>query len=729
MAVPILRMAVPSPLHRLFDYLPPAGCDPRNLRPGMRLRLPFGRGRVVGVLMALAPESELPREKLKRAEALLDEVPLFDAPLLELLRWCTDYYHHPIGEVVATALPRLLRQGEAPRPRPRRFYRLTGAGREQDLQALGRRARRQALLMARLKAAAAPLEAATLGEGVAQWRQVVEALERHGWIERCEPAPPATTAPPGLNDDQRRAVEAIIGADGFSAFLLDGVTGSGKTEVYLRAAKRVGAAGRQVLIVVPEITLTPQLVARFEGRLGTSAAVLHSAMGDTERLEAWRRARSGEAAVVVGTRSAIFTPLPRPGLIVVDEEHDPSLKQQSGLRYSARDLALVRGRIEQVPVVLGSATPSLETLHNAAQRRYTHLRLPQRAGGAALPPLKLLDVRGRPMEEQLSEPLLERIGHHLGEGGQVVLFLNRRGYAPALICHECGWVAHCRRCDVPLTFHRASRSLRCHHCAGQRPVARQCPECGSVDLRPLGAGTERIDEALRHHFPDAGVARLDRDTTRRKGSVESILEQVREGRARILVGTQMLAKGHDFPAVTLVGIVDGDQGLFGIDFRAAERMAQLITQVAGRAGRGERAGEVVIQTRHPDHPMLQRLCREGYHAFAAEALAERRTTALPPFSHLALLRAEAARPELPEAFLERAAEAARELNVVGVECSGPLPSPMERRAGKFRAQLLLQSASRAALHTLLGRWVEGLGKLEGVRRVRWSLDVDPVDLM
>ncbi len=729
-----LRVAVPTPLYRLFDYLPPEGIELSSLQPGVRVRVPFGRSDVVGLVVALPAEPGFDRTKLKRIHAVLDEEVLISAPLLKLLRWGADYYHHPLGEVVAAALPVLLRQGEAATAQQHRRWCVSEAGRAVVLDGLARRAPRQLALMRRLLAVDGGLLDSQLSEVMSGWQPVMRALEKKGWVVAEQvaalvPPDPAAEPLPTLNDDQQRAVAAITAAQGFRPFLLDGVTGSGKTEVYLRAVAHTVEQGRQVLVLVPEITLTPQLVARFRRRLNVPIAVLHSGMNDRERLNAWLHARSGEAAVVIGTRSAVFTPLLEAGLIIIDEEHDASLKQQSGFRYSARDLALVRARNEGIPIVLGSATPGFETLLNVQQGRYHHLSLPQRAGSARPPRVRLLDVCSQKMDEMLSEPLLKLMQRHLDDGGQVLLFLNRRGFAPTLICHECGWVAECRRCDVHMTLHQHSRSLRCHHCGSQRPLPRQCSDCGSVDLRPLGSGTERVDEALARHFPAIGIARLDRDSTRRKGSLETILDDVSRGACRILVGTQMLAKGHHFPNVTLVGILDGDQGLFGIDFRAGERMAQLITQVAGRAGRGDKIGEVVIQTHHADHPLLQLLCEKGYHAYAKEGLAERHTAALPPYHFMALLRAEAGRQPLPEAFLEQAMAAAQALDIAGVELYGPLPSPMERRAGKYRAQLLLQSAQRKALHQLLGRWVAELGKLPAARRVRWSLDVDPIDLM
>ncbi len=553
---------------------------------------------------------------------------------------------------------------------------------------------------------------------------MLKRLAAKGWVEACEAPLKATPGPP-LHPHQRECVEAVSQSAGFQAFLLEGVTGSGKTEVYLRLAERAVGQGRQVLVILPEIGLTGQMVARFE-RLGVPLAVFHSNLSEGERLDAWLRAGKGEAKVVIGTRSAVFIPLKAPGLFIVDEEHDLSHKQQEGFRYSARDIAVFRARQHRVPALLGSATPSLESLRNAQRGRYRHLLLPERVGKATLPAMALLDVRGRPMEGGLSLPLLKAMEDPLGRGEQVLLFLNRRGYAPALICHACGWVGQCLRCDARLTFHQGERRLRCHHCGLEQAMPGACPACGASALIPVGQGTERLEAVLKARFPDKRVVRIDRDTTRRKGAFAAFLEAIGRGEADILIGTQMLAKGHHFPEVTLVGIVDADQGLFSADFRAAERMAQLIVQVAGRAGREEKPGRVLIQTHQPGHPLLQRLIREDYRAFAQEAMEERRQAQLPPFAHLALLRAEAQDQAHPMAFLAEAR--ARLGDMEGVEVLGPAPSPMERRAGFYRAQLWIQAHRRLLLHRYLGEGVPKLSSIPGSRRVRWSLDVDPMEI-
>ena len=732
---PVLRIAIPSPLYSSFDYLAPADVDANQLQPGVRLRLPFGRSQTVGILLETSHTPQVERHKLKPALELLDTEPLLPAELMKLLQWVSDYYHHPIGETFATALPVALRQGEAAVAKHRSLWRISDEGLEVDTDTLARRAKRQADLLQRLRASQNGLTAEQLSELPRNWVDAMAALVKKGWAEleqipALEYGSDQPEKGPELNQAQSQAIERIQNCLGiFSPFLLDGVTGSGKTEIYLRSIAAVLAANQQALVLVPEITLTPQLVERFKHRFNVPMAVLHSGLNDRERLNAWLLARSGEAQIIIGTRSAVFTPMQNPGLIIIDEEHDASFKQQSGLRYSARDLAIVRAQKLDIPVILGSATPSLESLLNVEQGRYQHLSLPQRAGSAKPPRVDLLDVRNQPMEEQLSQPLLQLMQDHLERGNQVLLFLNRRGFSPTLICHECGWVAHCRRCDTHMTLHLKKRHLRCHHCGSQRPVVQQCPDCGSPDLRPLGSGTERIETALAEHFPDIGISRIDRDSTRNKGSLESKLAEINSGERRILIGTQMLAKGHHFPNVTLVGILDGDQGLFGIDFRAGERMAQLIIQVAGRAGRADKPGHVVIQTHHPDNPMLQLLCQQGYHAYAKAAQSERQLTVLPPYSHMALLRAEANHSLPPENFLDQAQSLAQQLGVNGVELYGPMPAVMEKRAGKYRYQLLLQAQMRSDLHRLLNPWATQLNNLPDARKVRWSLDVDPVDLI
>jgi primosomal protein N' (replication factor Y) len=726
----ILRVAIDAPVMQAFDYLPPAHAE---VRVGQRVLVPFRTGKRVGVVVAVADDSAWPAGKLRRVLRALDPAPLLDAPLMALLEWAAAYYQHPPGEVFSTALPRLLRRERASETGAVK-WRLTGAGRDVLTAGLPKRAPLRTRLLEALAAAESGLDADALGAVAAGWQAALRALERSGFVERARIDEWNTVGgetpeePPALAAAQAEACRAIAASTGYQAWLLQGVTGSGKTEVYLRCIAEQVAAGRQSLVLVPEIGLTPQTLQRFRRRFpSTGIVLLHSGLTDVQRLEAWSRARDGRALIVIGTRSAVFAPLPRPGLIVVDEEHDGSFKQHEGFRYSARDLAVWRARQLSVPVILGSATPSLESMANAAAGRYRRLRLPDRAGAAQPPRFHFVDLRRNVATDGLAPPLLAAMQRHLDAGAQVLLFLNRRGYAPTLMCPGCGKCVECARCDARMVLHRRENRVTCHHCGATRPVPERCADCDG-ELYAVGQGTERLEAALGELFPAHPLVRIDRDTTRGRGELERRLDAAATGEARILLGTQMLTKGHDLPGVTLVGIVDADHGLFGTDFRASEKLAQTIVQVAGRAGRGERAGEVYIQTLFPDHPLLQVLVREGYDAFAAAALAERQAAGWPPFGHLALLRAEAPGREPALQFLARARAQGEELAMKQVSLLGPAPAPMEKRAGRYRAQLLVEARTRPALQQFLAAWRERLAALPEAGRTRWSLDVDPVEL-
>ncbi len=725
----VLHVAVLSPVRSAFDYLPLSG-GPRA-RPGTRVRVPFGRGHRVGVVVGSARASTLAPERLKRVAEVLDDPPLLDPATLRLLHWAAEYFHHPIGDVVVGTLPRALREGRPARRARAGGWTVTAAGLEADPASLGRAPRQRAVLE-RLREVDGVVPASCLEELAGDWRGALRALVARGLVATAELAPPnspvGSARAPVPSKAQARAVAAVAATEGYGAFLLNGVTGSGKTEVYIELIERCVAAGRQALVLIPEIGLTPQTVSRLRERLDARVAVTHSGLADGERLDAWLAARSGDADVLIGTRSAVFVPLARPGLIVVDEEHDASLKQHEGFRYSARDLAVVRARDAGVPVLLGSATPSLESVHNVARGRYVELSLPRRAGPAEAPITQVVDLRGQRLEDGLSEPLRRAMSETLERREQIILFHNRRGFAPALLCRACGWTVECPRCDSHMVLHREDHRLRCHHCMAERQVPAGCAACGGAELRPVGLGTQRIAEALAGTFPDARIARVDRDSTRRKGALDALLARVHAGEVDILVGTQMLAKGHHFPRVTLVGILDADAGLFAADFRASERMAQLLVQVAGRAGRGERRGTVLVQTHHPHHPLLTALLRDGYAAFCDEALAERREAALPPHAAMTLLRADATARENGERFLAAAVGAAPDARARRVRLLGPVPAPLERRAGRHRWHLLVEADDRRELQRFLDAWLPALPSLVEARRVRWSVDVDPLDL-
>lgn len=727
----VARVAVAAPIRRLFDYLVPP--DQLSPCPGARVRVPFGRHRsVIGVVVAIAAASEFPAEKLKPLFRALDSQPLFSESLLSLLSWAAGYYHHPIGEVIAAALPVQLRQRDNP-PGGTEVWTCTQAGIDADIAGIKRAPVQQHVLTA-LRAAPQGLVARDLAALSERWRIAIQKLVARGWVRvrECrsiEPQSVERSMPPPLTPSQLAAVDAMMAARGFRPFLLYGVTGSGKTEVYLRLIQTVLDRGDQALLLVPEIGLTPQMLRRFRERFPTPTVVLHSGMSDPERARAWLLARSGEARLIIGTRSAVFTPLPRLGVIIVDEEHDPSYKQQDGFRYSARDVAVMRASRESIPIVLGSATPSLETWNRVRTGAYQQLALPARAGGATLPTLELLDMRQLAVEEGLSHPLRAAMMETFRNREQVLLFLNRRGFAPIWMCFHCGWIAPCDRCDARLTYHRANARLRCHHCGLERKPMEVCAHCQQAGLHALGEGTERVEGALGRYFPAAKIIRIDRDSTRAKGALEEKLDRARAGDADILIGTQMLSKGHDFPNVTLVGVLNADQGLYGSDFRADERLVQQIVQVSGRAGRARKPGRVLVQTYHPDHPVFGALRRLNYDQFADHALTERRETGYPPFSYLALLRAESPKPGAAMRFLSTAHQLAGHCRPdASVEIMHPVPSPMERRAGRYRAQLLVRSRARAPLHALLKCWLEHLSGTKEGRRVRWSLDVDPSDL-
>lgn len=729
----ILKIAVPVAIHDLFDYLPPPLAHENDLRPGVRVEVPFGAGKRIGILFAVADTSDIDPERLKPALAILDREPLFGPDDIKLLAWASRYYHHPIGETFATACAQPLRAGQSAAPETLRRLYAAAPHSPEAVQAV-RRSLRQAELLRELWTAENGLSPEAVDEfesGKASARALIQkglAVWRHQVVQAYVATAQTQAAPaPRLNPDQAAAVAAVTQALGsYQAFLLDGVTGSGKTEVYLRLAQEVVARGQQALILVPEISLTPQLEARFRARFPMPVAVYHSSLSEPERRRAWLATQRGEAAILLGTRSAVFTPMRAPGLIVLDEEHDASFKQQEGFRFSARDVAVMRAHLARVPIVLGSATPSLESLCNVEQGRYQLLRLPHRAGGATPPTLRLVDIRGQKLREGLSARLMGDMAATLERGEQVLLFVNRRGFAPTLMCHACGWVAQCRHCDANLVIHIGDKRLRCHHCGYEQGLTRACGGCGKQELQPQGLGTERIETALTEYFPAANIARIDRDKIRNKAQLETMLDAIHSGRVDILVGTQMLAKGHHFPRVTLVGIVNVDAGLYSTDFRAAERTAQLIMQVAGRAGREERPGTVLLQTRQPEHPLLQTLVRGGYSACAKVCAQERREAELPPFSYQALWRAEARKPETAQTFLKTLATRAMALPELRV--LGPAPAPLARRAQFYRFQLLLQAGQRRDLHAALEHLMTMVPELQHPARVRWSIDVDPVDL-
>jgi len=669
----LVRVAVPVPVRSGFDYR----CD-APVAPGCRVLVPHGGRRLVGLVTELPAAGAVPAARLKSVEAVMDRAPLVSAPLLQLLLWAADYYQHPVGEVCKAALPGLL--GTAPRT---------------------------------VSPSSDPESPSSDPESP--------------FSPRKPPSPP-------LSAPQRTAVDEINrAAGGFAGFVLHGVTGSGKTEVYIAAAADALRRGRRALVLVPEIGLTPQIVARFQKSLGGAVGVFHSALRPAERRDTWCKLRGGFFHVALGTRSAVFAPVDKLGVIIVDEEHDSSYKQQEGFRYHARDLAVLRARLENVPVMLGSATPSLETLLNVRQKKYRALHLPARIGAAKLPRIALLDLRKLPLVDGLTPPLADAMEQRLRRGEQSLLFANRRGFAPVLLCTACGWQARCDSCDARLVLHgtRARNDkLACHHCGAGRAPPDFCPQCCAPALRRIGHGTQRLEESLRKRFPAAVVERIDRDSVRKRGALAEKLKRAQSGAANILVGTRMLGKGHDFPRLTLVGVVDVDRGFYSADFRALETQVQQLLQVAGRAGRAEAPGEVMIQTVFPDNPVLQLIARHDFNGFAEQALAERESAGFPPYRHFALLRAESETPGAALAFLAQVKKnAGGEGESDGVALMDPVPSPMEKRRGRHRAQLLVQSPRRKPLGDFLRRLIRAAESRRAARKVRWSVDVDPMEML
>ncbi len=656
-----------TPLRRSFDYLPPENFK-SELSEGSRVKVPFGKRELVGLIIDASAESEFAIADLKRIIEVIDQEPVFDPAMMKLFKWAAAYYHYPLGQVIYNALPTRIRQGKA----------LTFKNNDAD------------------------------GEQQKITKELKPQLR--------------------LNKEQEQVKTSILKkGNNFHCFLLEGVTGSGKTEVYLQLIAEKIQAGLQVIMLVPEISLTPQTIQNFQNRFTEKIVAIHSGLTDKQRFIAWADARLGKADIIIGTRSAIFTPLLRPGLIIIDEEHDASYKQQEGFRYSARDLAIYRAQLFDIPIILGSATPSLESLHNALSKRYSLVTLEQRAADANKPTFTCIDLKGKPLSEGFSEQLLSAIKSRLQQNKQVLIFLNRRGYAPLLQCHDCGWTATCPRCDTSYTLHRSSPELRCHRCESQRKIILSCPSCQNNNLLPIGLGTERTEAKLQEAFPDTPIFRIDRDTTRNRGKLEDTIAEINKGQAAILVGTQMLAKGHHFPEVTLVAVLEADAGLFSSDFRGQEFMGQLLIQVAGRSGRGKDAGEVLIQTHNSTHPTLRSLINDGYKNFSRTLLEQRNMANLPPYSYQALIRAEASNASLPMSFLQNVKDTSKQKLTNTTFTLGPFPAPMEKRAGRFRFQLLFQSSNRAELHTLLNHLIPVYESLPQSRKVRWSIDIDPLD--
>ncbi|MBT4928520.1 MAG: primosomal protein N' [Cellvibrionales bacterium] len=734
----ILRVAVPTPLRRTFDYIFPENLlkklDGDLPLPGSRVAIEFGRRTLVALIIEATDSSDIALEKLKPINDILDLSPILSPDLLKLFSWAANYYQYPIGEALFTALPALLRKGETTELPAVKHWRVSELGLSTETESLDRAPRQKALLQFLKDKIAAVPESDLTGLFSATIRNQVEAK---GLIEfflaQHEPKPSSDELLQQENltlDPQQQVAMDEIELHGFSCNLIEGVTGSGKTEIYLQAIEKVLRYNRQALVLIPEISLTPQTEKRFTDRFNTPIVTLHSGMTDKQRLEAWIKAKTGEAKIILGTRSAIFTGFDDLGLIILDEEHDSSYKQQDGFKYSARDLAVIRAQRENIPVILGSATPSLESLNNCIEGRYKHLTLTQRANNATAPSWRVIDLKTEATSCGIAQSTLDAIQQRLDAQQQVLVFLNRRGYAPALVCHSCGWSADCPKCDSKLTFHRARGRLICHHCDYQQRKPHYCPSCNSKEIMTAGEGTEQSEEFLAKRFPNNEVIRIDRDSTRRKGAMQEFFATADSGKPCILLGTQMLAKGHHFENVTLVVILDADSGLMSADFRSHERIGQLLIQVAGRSGRGKLKGEVIVQTHQPEHPVLDQLFNQGYRPLALQLLQQRQQGMLPPCRPLAVIRAESTYPNQAIELLGLARKLCDQQRQTepDIQCLGPLPALMEKRAGRFRFILQVTASQRGQLQRCLSAVAIQLDNEKLAQKVRWSIDVDPQEL-
>ena len=722
----IVRVALDIPLSTLFDY---SLAENMAVVEGQRVVVPFGRKQVVAVVMECLVESTLALARIKAVQQVLTDVPPLPSDMLKLLRFCSDYYQHPLGMSVLSALPVRLRSSEPVSSKRALTYALSERGQALDLEQLPKRKLVQHRILEALQSGA--LSANQVRALAPTAMTTLKSLLDSGWVEECEEASPATSYSfnnaHNLTSEQQHAVDTVNQAQGYGCFLLHGITGSGKTEVYVHLMHQVLQRSGQVLLLVPEINLTPQLEHYFQSRFPDAELVsLHSGLNESERTQNWLRAQSGRARIVLGTRLAVFTPIPQLALIIVDEEHDASFKQQDGLRYSARDVANFRASQRGVPIVLGSATPSLESYFNAQSGRYTMLRLSQRANAQAqLPTVRCLNISNALLPEGISPPMLTALGERLLRKEQSLIFINRRGHSPVLMCTACGWMSDCPNCAGKLVLHLKDRRLRCHHCGHQQRVPHACPSCGNADLQPVGIGTQRVEATLQEHFPKARILRVDRDSTRNKGTWNAMRKQIQEDAVDILVGTQMLAKGHDFPNLTLVGVLNPDNALYSSDFRASEKLFAQLSQVAGRAGRAEKPGEVLVQTAFPEHPLFRALIAHDYETWARTMLSEREQAGFPPFVYQVLLRAEGKQQGEVFDFMHKARDAAKAQGTE-VEIYGVVPAAMPRRANHFLAQLLVQSDTRKSMQQFLRAWKPQLDELPA-QKLRWSLDVDPLE--
>ena len=729
----LIEVLVPIPLMEKFSYLAPKD-DQAPLKQGSRVLVPFGRRTLVGIIWNFSKKDSSDPRKYKHIIKVLDDRPLLDSHSMDLAEWASRYYHYPLGEIISYFFPPSLRKGKEASFKESKYLELTSKGsflKEEDLA----RAPGQKKLVSLLKEKKELSAKSAKAYGISN--AVINGLEQKGYISKFsrELSPYKKVKDnkllpsKKLNKEQVEAVKSIKGSqDKNQTFLLDGITGSGKTEVYLQAIQDVVNNGKQALILIPEIGLAPQAEERFKEYFGDRVMSFHSAKNDREKVDAWLGASRGLVDIIIGTRSSVFLPMKNLGIIVVDEEHDLSFKQMDKFRYSARDMALYRAKLEKIPVVLASATASLETLKNAQEGKYKVLKLSQRATGASLPAFQAVDLRGKELNEGLSSELLEATQSELSKGNQVLIFLNRRGYAPSMICKVCGWISNCERCDALMTVHKNPLKLHCHHCEAQKAYPNKCPSCDSNDFLTYGFGTERLEEFLHNRFPGVTTLRIDSDSTKKKETLNEYFHEIRKGNPLILLGTQLLAKGHHFPEVTLVGIVDADSGLFSADFRGSERVAQLLTQVSGRAGRDKKPGRVILQSYCPDHPQIEEIVTGSYEKFTKKLLEERKASKIPPFSYQAKIFAESPKSLTSRDFILNLLNKSKidEKLKSNLRIIGPLPSIMEKKSGVFRWELSIFSTNRSNLHKFLDVMQSRLYHPKLSKSVRWSIDVDPL---
>jgi len=729
----ILKIALPVPLNGHFDYIKPSQLPVSDCVPGCRILVPFGQRKLCGIILGTATKSQLPTHKLRLVYDLIDTTPLISTELLSLAQWVSDYYFHPIGEVIFAMMPTALRQANTAHQNHQAYWSITQLGQVTSKKCSPAQSKALGILQEHPQGLSSEM-LTSLGVKL----QSLKALEKQDFLQKknheLKPWSAAkqsilASQPPQLTTEQEVAIQDIAAHQG--VHLLFGVTGSGKTEVYMALIHTILTAGQQVMLLVPEIGLTPQTLSRFQKRFNCPVAVMHSQQTDTERVNAWQKAHHLVAPLVIGTRSAVFASMPNLGLIIIDEEHDASYKQQDNLRYSARDVAILRAKTRGISIVLGSATPSLETLHNVNNNRFQVHELHQRATGASMPKLQLVDLTQQLAHKGLADSVIQAMQECLSRQEQVLVFLNRRGFAPAIICNDCGWECACNQCDARMTLHKRKNCMICHHCNSKKSIPQECPQCQSVHINPYGSGTEKIEDSLKGLF-DVPIIRIDRDTTHTKKQLDNHFITIRQGKPLILIGTQMLSKGHDFHKVSLVVLLDIDGGLFSSEFRAEERTCQLLSQVSGRAGRGDIAGKVLVQTYQPKHPLLQLWIDSTYQDIAQYLLTQRHNAGLPPYSYHLVIRAEASQPDRCQLFLQQTHDLLQDCQQVHQDQSvlilGPVSVMMERRAGQHRYFLLLQAETRQDLHRLMHRCMPQIREMDSTKKVRWAVEVDPAEL-